>query len=176
VGPKLFEEHALAALDDLYRFACRLEGDRDRAEDLLQQALLTGFRKFSQLKDPGAFRVWMMRIVRHTFLNLRQARKPVVSLEDAGQSLDPSDAAGPDAEERLLARRLGRELQEAMDALPPERRLAVFLVDVQGLSYGEAASVLEVPPGTLASRVARARAELRRCLIHLARERGWIHR
>jgi RNA polymerase sigma-70 factor (ECF subfamily) len=90
----------------------------------------------------------------------------------------PSPAGGlgssrPGPDERLAARRLGRELRDALDALTEPQRLAVFLIDVQDYTYDEAARVLGMPPGTVASRVARGRASLRARLQHLARQRGW---
>ena len=173
---KLFEELALPVLDRLYQFACRLEKDPHKAEDLLQEALLTGFRKFHQLKNPDAFQTWASRILRHAFLN-QQGKK---WQEEPPSSDPPRERVRPIApvkpyepERHLLARRLSCELKAALDRLPHEQRLAVLLIDVQGSSYGEAASVLEVAPGTVASRVARGRARLARVLGHLARERGW---
>ncbi len=73
----------------------------------------------------------------------------------------------------MLARRLGKELKAALDLLPPDQRLAVLLIDLQGFSYAEAATALQAAPGTVASRVARGRASLRRARRHLAAERGW---
>lgn len=174
---KLFEELALPVLDDLYRLACRFETDPVRAEDLLQEALLTGFRKFHQLENHRSFRAWISKILRRTFLNRRSGKFESLPLEEGTLDAvtDPLGDADPyDPERRLLARRLSRELKEALDRLPQEQRLAILVIDVQGFSYAEAADVLEVAPGTVASRVARGRAALRRFLNHLARERGWV--
>ncbi len=174
---KLFEELALPGLDDFYRFACRLERDPARAADLLQESLLTGFRKFSQLGRATSFRSWMATIVHRTFLNRHRRSESTVSLEEAGLE-EPEETVfgrpGLAPDERLMARRLSSELKAALDELPEEQRLPVFLIDVEGYSYGETAKVLATPAGTVASRVARGRAQLRRRLRHLARERGWI--
>jgi RNA polymerase sigma-70 factor (ECF subfamily) len=173
---QLFEELALPALDGLYAFACRLERDPARAADLLQEALLTGFRKFSQLGSRPSFRSWMATIVRRTFLNRHRRHEPVVPLADDEPETSlaaPHDAERSGPEQRLLARRLAHELKGALDELPEAQRLAVFLVDVQGYGYAEAATALGMPAGTVASRVARGRARIRERLRHLARERGW---
>ena len=174
---KLFEELALPVLDRLYQLACRLERDPQKAEDLLQEALLVGFRKFHQLKDAKAFHPWTGRILRHTFLN-QQGKKSQESRLDCGplpERANPVGDAEPyEPERRLLARGLSCELKAALDQLSQEQRLAVLLIDVQGMSYADAASMLEVAPGTVASRVSRGRALLRRALGHLARERGWV--
>ena len=173
---RLFEELVLPVLDRLYQFACQLESDPQSAEDLLQEALLTGFRKFHQLKTPNAFHAWTARILRHTFLN-QQSRKSqesrLVNSPLPEQANRVASAQPYEPEQGLLARRLSGELIAALDQLPREQRLAVLLIDVQGFSYADAASVLEVAPGTAASRVARGRAALRHVLGHLARERGW---
>ncbi len=169
-GP--FEELVLPLLDDLYRFARRLEGDDERAADLLQDALLVACRKFRQLERPASFRAWMGRIVYRTFLN-RHRRRPVeVDLDVAGLA-EESAAEMPGPERRLLARRLRDELAAAVDALPVEQRLAVLLVDALEFTYAEAAETLAVPPGTVASRLARGRVALRKTLRRAARERGW---
>lgn len=170
-GP--FEEMLLPILDDLWRFARRLESDDERAADLLQDALLVGWRKFHQLERPAALRAWMGRIVYRTFLNRRRRKAPEVPLEELTTG-DPPASPRLAPEERLLARRLRGELAAAVDELPPAQRLAVLLVDALGFTYAEAAETLAVPPGTVASRVARGRSVLRRALRHTARERGWL--
>ena len=173
---RLFEELALPVLDRLYQLACRLETDPHKAEDLLQEALLTSFRKFHQLKNPNAFHAWTGRILRHTFLNQRSRKSQQPRRIDGPlpERADPvADTEPYEPERGLLARRLSRELKAALDQLPQEQRVAVLLIDVQGLSYADAALVLEVAPGTVASRLARGRTALRSALSHLARERGW---
>ncbi len=168
----------IPALDDFYRVACRLERDPDRAQDLLQDALLQGFRRFGQLRTQSSFRAWMGRILVRTYLNKNRRRATEVPLEEAEGGLGAPHAAR--SEERVdlgflvSARVLAHELKEALDRLPQDLALAVFLVDVQGYPYGEASVVLDVAPGTVASRVARGRAALRVLLRHLAQDRGWI--
>lgn len=177
-GAKLFEELVIPLLDDFYRVACRLERDPDRAQDLLQDALLQGFRRFAQLQAPSSFRAWMGRILVRTHLNTRRRRATEVPLEEAEGGLEAQHTAR--SEEQVdpgflvSAGALAHELKGALDRLPRDLALAVFLVDVQGYRYGEAAVVLDVAPGTVASRVARGRAALRTFLRHLAQERGWI--
>ncbi len=174
---RLFEELVLPCLDDLYRVARRLESDRERAEDLLQQALLIGFQRFRQLRNEGSFRPWLVSIMRHTHLNQLRTSTREVPLDEGDVPVDLSIEAGAfDPELRFLTARLGAELRAALDQLPEEQRLAVYLVDVEGFKYADAAVALEVPPGTVASRVARGRRSLQKSLIHLARERGWMAR
>src|SRR6266581_8203378 len=102
---KLFEELVLPIMDDLYRLACRMELDPHRGEDLLQEGLILGFRKFAQLRSPGSFRAWMASILRHTWLNRRRARSQTLSL-DAGAADAvaevPADAEVTDPEMRFM--------------------------------------------------------------------------
>lgn len=164
-------------LDDFYRVACRLERDPDRAEDLLQDALLHGFRKFGQLRAESSFRAWMGRILVRTHLNTRRRRTREIALLEPGEvpeTLHKARSGEPrDTNWIRSPRGVAEELKSALDRLPHDLALAVFLVDVQGYAYGEAAEVLDVAPGTVASRVARGRTALRSYLRHLAEERGW---
>lgn len=158
----LFVELVLPLLDDLYRVACRLEGDRDRAQDLLQEGLLVAYRKLDQLEEPRSFRVWAVQILRRVFLNSRRRirEEPLDEIESPTiRSFFTAPALDP--EERFAARRRSSQLRELLDGLPREQRLAVLLVDLQGFTYAEAAAALEVPAGTVASRVVRGRTALR---------------
>ncbi len=167
----------MPCLDDLYRVACRLERDPDHAEDLLQQALLIGFQKFRQLRSQGSFRAWLVSILRRTHLNRWRSRTREISLDQETLPVALSmEAEAFDPELRFLTGRLREELRAALDQLPEEQRLAVYLVDVEGFKYADAAEALEVSPGTVASRVARGRRSLQKSLMHLARERGWVVR
>ncbi|MBX2797569.1 MAG: sigma-70 family RNA polymerase sigma factor [Myxococcales bacterium] len=156
-------------LPGLRRFCRRLCRDADEAEDLLQEAVLAALGRFGKLRHEGAFKVWMHRIVYTVHLDRRDrearhrrrvdAYAQVVALP--GATVDPAEA-----------RWLGRALATALDALPDLQREAVWLVDVEGLSFTETAEVLGCKRGTVASRVARARAALRQDLAQVAHEVG----
>ena len=165
---ELFLELALPILDDLYRLACRLERDPSRAQDLLQEALLVGYRGLDQLHQRASFRAWAARIVYRLFLNSRRRPREEPFDADAPNPLIASSVPPLDPEERFLAHQRAGELRDALDELPSGQRLAVLLIDVQGFTYAEAAAVLDVAPGTVASRVVRGRAALRLRLRHLA--------
>lgn len=174
---RLFEELVLPRLDDLYRVACRLERDPERAQDLLQEALLLGFRRFRQLRNQESFRAWLVSILRRTHFNRRRTPSRTVPLEEEKLAVDLTPHAGAfDPELRFLTGRLREELRAALDQLPEDQRMAVYLVDVEGFKYADAAEALEVSPGTVASRVARGRRSMQKTLMHLARERGWTAR
>lgn len=137
--------------------------------------MLIGFQKFRQLRQQTSFRAWLVCILRRTHLNRLRTPSRETSFDEESLPAEPSIEAF-DPELRFLTRRLRAELRGALDRLPAEQRLAVYLVDVEGFRYADAAEALDVSPGTLASRVARGRRSLQRSLTHLARERGWITR
>jgi RNA polymerase sigma-70 factor (ECF subfamily) len=171
-----FDALVRPVLPDLYRFALRLTRDGVTAEDLLQQALLQGLRHLSQLHDDGAFRVWQCRVLYTTFLNARAQshRFSGESMLDEEEGADPRvvpfERPGP--EQETQHRQLGARIAGALDRLPADQREAVWLVDGQGFKFGEAAQVLGVPAGTVASRVARGRLALRIDLAAVAAEEG----
>jgi RNA polymerase sigma-70 factor, ECF subfamily len=146
-------DHGLRAL------AYRVLGDADRMDDALQEAYVKAFRSLSSFRGESRLGTWLYRIVYNACLDeLERSRRVVqLPLEDA---LDPPDPR-PDLAE-TVARRSG--LAEALAELAPDERAAVLLVDAQGFDYRSAAEALGVPEGTVASRLNRARGELRRAL------------
>jgi RNA polymerase sigma-70 factor (ECF subfamily) len=143
----------LRAADESHRrLAFRLLGDRQSMDDVLQEAYVRAFRALPQFRGGSAFGTWLYRIVYNACLDeLRRSRREVALGELPGE-----DSPG-DIEDRL-------DLEAALAALPPELRAVVLLVDAEGLSYDEAAEVLGVAPGTIGSRLNRARAALRAAL------------
>lgn len=141
----------------LRRYARALTHDADRADDLVQDCLERAIRKHRLWRPSGSVRSWMFRILLNVYRNdLRRSRRafPAIPLD----AMPGGDPAGPDVQPGRLAL---AETARAMQALPSEQREALLLVAVEEMSYGEAASVLSIPVGTLMSRLARARATLR---------------
>jgi len=169
--PRAFEELVSEHIDSLYRTALRLVGGRSAdAEDLLQDTVLRGFEHFSQLRHQDAGRSWLFAILVRT--NLNRVRTANRRAEQFGADL--SDRAFEEAlaawrsnitpEEFLDRKESAEGLIKLLDGLHPELRAAVVLTDVEGFSQREAARMLEIPEGTLASRIFRARRELRQAL------------
>lgn len=169
---RAFEEVLGAHMDGLWAMALRLaEGREAEAEDLLQEAALKAFRGFADLEDEGSARSWLFTILTRTHLNRRRSRdrRP----ETPRSELDPGELESALAAWRPVRtpredhrrHRLRKRLEAALDDLPPGQRAAVWLVDVEGFRQREAAEMLEVAEGTVASRLYRARRELRRALI-----------
>lgn len=159
-----FEELIVPEVDFLARVAHSMSKSSAEAEDLAQDALLKAFRSLHTF-DGRYPRAWLYRITRNTAINRDQRRREL--LLDEGDdieegSLTPADDLGP--EERVMTPVLDHQLEQALDELPPAFRLVVQLVDVEGMRYQEAADVLEVPVGTVMSRLHRARKRLRGAL------------
>jgi RNA polymerase sigma-70 factor, ECF subfamily len=173
-----FERVALPHLDAVYTAALRLARNPDDAKDLMQETVLRAFRFFHQFTPGTNCRAWMLTILYNNFRNeyRRSAREQVGSTLEAfdqaveGQSL-LADAARNNPEDLLASRMLGRQIEKALDALPTEFREALLLVDVQELNYQEVAEVLEIPLGTVKSRVSRGRALMREALHELTAAR-----
>ncbi|HTI49699.1 MAG TPA: sigma-70 family RNA polymerase sigma factor [Planctomycetaceae bacterium] len=140
----------------LYRYAYRLTGSEADAEDLTQQAFLTAQIKWDQLRDENCARSWLFTIVRNGYL--KERRTPVsftsMALDDMAEAPGPTDDADFD----------GEQLQNVLNDLPEEFRSPLILFYFREFSYKEIAEHMEVPVGTVMSRLARAKAYLRRRL------------
>lgn len=145
-----------AEIPRLRRYALTLTNDPHHADDLVQDCLERALRKHRQWRRHGSIRNWLYRIQFHVFINQlpRQERRRLDV--DIG-ALPLIRSTLPDQEHRVALRQIGL----AMQTLPPEQRAAVALTAVEGLSYDEAAAVLDIPIGTLRSRLSRGRDRLR---------------
>jgi RNA polymerase sigma-70 factor (ECF subfamily) len=172
-----FDDEALPHLDALYRVALRLTGDPARAEDLVQDTMLKAYRSWRQYRPGTNAKGWLLTILRNTFINDYRRRKlePVaMDLEAAEPHAIFRDAAEADPEGAFFAQIVDRKVIEAIDALPTEFREVLVLSDVEGLSYAEIAETLQVPVGTVKSRLFRARRQLQVALYAHAVEMGYI--
>ncbi len=143
----------------IYNFAYRLTGNPDDSSDLTQEVLLR-VRKGLRTYTPGSFEGWLWRITRNAFLDevRKKKRRPTTVLPDEDRS---SLASAPAPDEVLAEVRLSADVQQALLELPYEFREAVVMCDVVGLSYQEIADAVEVPVGTIRSRIHRGRSMLR---------------
>lgn len=159
--------------DTIYQRALWLLGDEEAAEDATQEAFLRAYRKLRQFRG-GSLRAWLLRIVSNLCYDELQRKKVqrAISLFDRDiQGEDTRELAetlidrAPSIEESIQQRELQREIYRCLEKLPQEYRETLFLVDVLELSYEEAASVMQVPVGTVKSRLARARWRLKEQLL-----------
>jgi len=172
-----FEREALPHLDMLYRVARRLTGDLTRAEDLVQDTMFKAFLAWDRFESGTNARGWLLTILRNTFINdYRRARRtPVtVDLELAEPHRIHQTVAESDPEGEFFRRVVDERVVAAIDGLPEEFREVLVLSDVEGLPYAEIAAMLEVPLGTVKSRLFRARRQLQAELYEHAVEAGIV--
>jgi RNA polymerase sigma-70 factor (ECF subfamily) len=166
------DEEAFAALVHAYDrrlrgLAYRILGDHDRMDDALQEAYVRAFRSLPRFRGDARLSTWLFRITYNACLDElaragKSAHLPLDELaEQASEGPEPGEALG-----------VRRELEVALASLTPDERAVVLLVDARGLDYSEAGGILGIPVGTVASRLNRARAGLRRALGPLHRAKG----
>jgi RNA polymerase sigma factor (sigma-70 family) len=164
-APPTWEEIVREHGPRVYRLAYRLTGNRHDAEDLTQDVFVRVFRSLHRFQ-PGTFEGWLHRITTNLFLDSAR-RKQKIRFDGLGEgSADRLPSAWPTPSEELADADLDHDVAAALAALPPEFRAAVVLCDIEGLSYEEIASVLDVKIGTVRSRIHRGRAQLRTALAH----------
>jgi RNA polymerase sigma-70 factor (ECF subfamily) len=166
-----FEEEALELSDQVYRVARRLVGSREEADDLVQQTYERAFRSWRQYTPGTNLRAWLLRIL--TNLNIdrgrRQQRTPqTTSIDEAGDYFlyNKLEATAPEPadEERVLQRLSQDSIVEALSDVPHDFRDVVVLVDIGEFSYADAAQILDIPIGTVMSRLHRGRRILKKNL------------
>jgi RNA polymerase sigma-70 factor (ECF subfamily) len=177
--PAHFEDALIAHLDSLLAFALRLVGgQRERAEDLVQEACLRAFKNYERLRSPEKIKSWFFQILVNTHINefhRRSHEPPIIDVELSEALLESAEAEPiPTPEEELFAHLLDSEIQQALDGLPVEFRTVVWLSDVEELSYKEIAGIVNCPMGTVASRLYRGHSLLREHLREYARRRGLV--
>jgi len=169
-----FEDLALPLFPALYNLAFWLARNPTDAEDLVQETVLKALRGFASFEPGSNFKAWIFRILRNTYLTSRTglAARRTVALEDelndrseSGTALYPEGAIDRGTPELNLVRLADRALlQAAMEKLPPPLLEVILLCDVEEMKYREIATVLDIPMGTVMSRIARARTALRESL------------
>jgi RNA polymerase sigma-70 factor (ECF subfamily) len=157
-----FEQLAMPLFDQLFNHACWLTGDRADAEDLVQETYAKALKGFGSFAEGTNLRAWMFKILRNAFLNSRSGLKRNTSyLEDEETGADEAVAHDVTPEALLLATESQEAVFSALEKLPVAHREIILLCDVDEMSYREIAQVLDVPAGTVMSRLARARRKLR---------------
>ncbi len=173
-----FEDEALVHLDALYGLALRLSGgDEPRAEDLVQESILKAYRAWDRFEAGTNCRAWLMTILRNTFINQfrRQKSQPApVDFDSVAERPSAGALYEADPEGRIFDHIIDDQVIAAIDDLPEEFRVAVVLSDLEGLSYQEVAELMDIPVGTVKSRLFRARKRLQERLYEYAVEMGYL--
>jgi RNA polymerase sigma-70 factor (ECF subfamily) len=176
-----FEAEALPLLPGLYRAALRLTRNPTDAEDLVQEAYLRAYRGFHQFTPGTNLKAWLYRILTNQFINTyrKKQREPQTVPDEEVEDWYlynrlAREAPDSSAEAVVLESMPDEDVRAALEALPETYRAAVLLADVEGFSYKEIAEILEIPMGTVMSRLHRGRKALEKALWEKVRERGLV--
>jgi len=178
-----FQEDALPLLDSLYGAALRMTRNPQDAEDLVQETMLRAYRAFDRFEAGTNLKAWLFRILTNAYINTyrkRQREPQKVSADEVEEfdlyrelkNHDTQFEATP--ESIVLDSLVDSDIIDAIDDLPEQFRLAVILSDIEGFSYAEMAEIMDVPMGTVMSRLHRGRKALQKRLWELARDRGIV--
>ncbi|CAB4665853.1 MAG: sigma-70 family RNA polymerase sigma factor [Actinobacteria bacterium] len=176
-----FERDALAFTDQLYSAAMRYTKNPHDAKDLVQDTYLKAFSSFHQFEPGTNLRAWLYRVLTTTFINSyrKGQRQPLIAdneIEDwqLAKSASHTSDQGKSAEVEALEKLPDSDIKRALQEIPEEFRIPVYLADVEGFSYKEIAEIVGAPTGTVMSRLHRGRKALRTLLTDYAKERGYV--
>ena len=179
-----FAEQAMEFMPALYTAALRMTRNAAEAEDLVQETYLKAYRAFGSFEQGTNLKAWLYKILTNTFINAyrsRRRRPEQTEIEDVEdlylyRRLGGLEAAtaGRSAEEEVLDHFTDSDVKEALESLPESFRMTVLLADVEGFSYREIADIMEIPIGTVMSRLHRGRRALQKALLEFGMERGLV--
>jgi RNA polymerase sigma-70 factor, ECF subfamily len=179
-----FSDQAMEYMSSLYNAALRMTRNPADAEDLVQETYLKAYRAFGRFEEGTNLKAWLYRILTNTFINSYRSKKRRPEQTELDEVEDlylyrrlgglEAVTAGRSAEEEVLDHFTDSDVKAAVEALPEQFRMAVLLADVEGFSYKEIAEILDVPIGTVMSRLHRGRKSLQKVLHDVGVQRGLV--
>ena len=169
-------------VDSLYNTAYRMARNPQDAEDLVQETYLKAYKYYDKFQEGTNFKAWLFKILKNTFINRyrKKQAQPTQSafsdIEDAFETQLSEEGREkiPSPEEKLLEEVLDEDVQRALDELPTDYRMVVLLADLESFSYKEIAEILDIPVGTVMSRLYRGRRQLEEAMLTYARDHGYL--
>lgn len=177
---KEFEQLTLPHMEVLYNYALRMTGNKEDAADLLQETFLKAYRFWDKFEQGTNLRAWLFRIMKNTYINLyrKEVKEPdkvdYAEIEGYYHLIRDQNSDDNDLQERMFGQLLDDDVSKALESLPEEFRTVVILCDIEGLAYEEIAEFLQIPVGTVRSRLHRGRKLLYAALYDYAKQRGFI--
>jgi len=179
-----FQQQAMQYAPQLYSAAMRMTRNNADAEDLVQETYLRAYRSFHTFEDGTNLRAWLFRILTNTYINSYRSKQRRVQETDLAdvedlylyRRISGVDAASRSAEDTMFELFTDDEVKAALEALPETFRMPVLLADVEEFSYKEIAEMLDIPIGTVMSRLHRGRKAMQKALVDFATERGLLSR
>jgi RNA polymerase sigma-70 factor, ECF subfamily len=177
-----FESEALPHMDVLYNFALRTTGNKDDAQDLLQETYLKAYRFWDKYEKGTNIRAWLFRIMKNSYINRyrKETKEPdkvdYDDIENFYNSIRAEHTDPNDLQAKLFDNLLSDEVARALESIPEDFRTVVILCDIEGLTYEEIAEFVEVPIGTVRSRLHRGRKLLQSKLLEYAKTQGFLNK
>ncbi len=177
---KEFEQQTLPHIEVLYNYALRTTGNKEDANDLLQETFLKAYRFWDKFEQGTNLRAWLFRIMKNTYINLyrKKVKEPDTvdygAIESYYNLIRDQNSDDNDLQEKIFDQLLDDDVSNALESLPEEFRTVVILCDIEGLVYEEIAEFLQIPVGTVRSRLHRGRKLLYAKLYDYAKKRGFI--
>ena len=177
-----FEAAAMPFVDGLYNTAFRMTRNAQDAEDLVQETYLKAYKYYDKFQEGTNFKAWIFKILKNTFINSYRKKQKQPHQSDFAAIEESFESQVSDRvtdrlkspEDELLEKVLDEDVQRALESLPDDYRMAVILADLEGFSYKEIADILEVPLGTVMSRLYRGRKQLETAMLQYARQQGYL--
>jgi RNA polymerase sigma-70 factor (ECF subfamily) len=181
---QVFQEEMLPHLDSMYNFAFRLTLDEDDAKDLVQDTYLKAFRFINSFEKGTNAKAWLFRILKNSFINDfgKKSKEPSkVDYQEVetfynSEEFDTDIEATSDLRSESVQDLIGDEVATAINSLEVDFRIAIILCDIEGFTYEEMAKILDIPIGTVRSRLHRARGLLKEKLSGYAKKMGYLQK
>jgi RNA polymerase sigma-70 factor (ECF subfamily) len=173
---QIFQQEFFPHIDSLYNFAVYLSGNTDEAKDLLQETYLRAYRFIDYYKTDTNAKGWLIRILKNTFINeyRKQSKKPTqIDYDDLYNNEEIEESDQVDLRNEIFDSLIGDEVTNAINELPVNFKLIILLCDIENFKYEEIAQIIDIPIGTVRSRLHRARNMLKKKLADYARKKGF---